>query len=190
MVKLNYKLSIYYVNPDSKIYQKYHVKRVLDKFNASITIPYIIKKIYIKDIDKISINHLIPIETTFVLVLLPTRRYIFNFETHSGAIIVYLSFHPGNSKYSYAFNYPPLTIVKYYLLDGRPFSFKHWLYQKIKQDGRILMIISASVFESIDQLTELYKRILKLNISSKQRFRLLNILKIKKHMALNGGKNV
>jgi hypothetical protein len=145
----------------------------LDKFNASITIPYTIKKIYTKNIDSINVNNLTPIETTFVLVLLPTRRYIFNYESHAGAIIVYLSFHPGNSKYSYAFNYPPLTIVKYYLLEGRPLSFNHWLYQKIKQEGRILMMISASVFESINQMTEL-----------------LNILSIKKHMALNGGKNV
>lgn len=189
MVKIKYRLTIYYVNPDSYIYQNKYVKLVFNKFNSVLSIPHRIRKIYIDDIDKISINDLKPITTDFVIVIIPTRKYYFNIQTHADTTIVYLSFHPGNGQCSYGFYYPPLTIVRYFLLEGKLFSIDLPIYKRLKRDGRALLIACATVFKDISELDKLYERVLKKMNNSPYKNTLKKIIiQKRKKLLLDGGK--
>lgn len=178
------------MNPEDKIYLNRNVKVVMDRFFASIKTSY---KLFKKTIDlnkykfntfdfeaRKFLNELAPFTEEFNIIILPTRKYYFYYYFYGEHIILIVSLHSSNPNYSVAFNYTPLTLIRYYLLEGRPLSFTFWLYRKIKQDGKKLMIICSTVFENKKQLNILRKKVYRMKTKNKLALHQIVLHKIKK----------
>ena len=188
MVKISPRIAVYYVNPDSKVFGDRFVKLSLKKFNASLTIPHTITRLWVKNIDHITIEDLKPLTEDFVIVILPSKSYYLSIKVHSGVTIITTSFYPANTSYAVDTRYPPLTIIRRVLLEGRPFSFTDGFYAKLDAAGRALLIASTVVFTSLDQMMELSRRILSFRRLPKKQKAVLRRILLHRRRMLTGGK--
>lgn len=175
-------VGIYFVNHNDFVYNKRYVKLAIQKLMTSLRQPHTVTDITVKNIYKISLLDLKPLTRDLNIVIIPSRAFHFDLMGHSDKTVLILALDAGNPKYSHGIYCQPLTLVRRFL-GGEEMKFGNGsMYFRMKPEGKAIIAACAVNFPDLARLQQLYKSILRIKLTSKQRFALMRAIDYKRQL--------